>query len=154
MARRLREALDHRGMSQRDLARAIDYGETPLSAVLSGKSSPKPETLMSICQTLRAHPSWVLLGMEPAYFEDGDVPMTKNAPWGVDRWITESSEGRAASDDEKAWLRSVPWPSPHVRYPDMIYAMVLMAYRQTKNNQSETSLSPVAAGNSGDRRAG
>lgn len=142
-------------MSQRELARRVGIGETPVGRILNGDAEPKPDTLIAMCQALEVHPSWVLMGIEPAYLEgeSGDLPA--RAHWGIDAWIAESLEGRNANEDERAWLRAVPWPAPHVRYPDMVYAMVLLSYRQAvATSQSSAALQPVGKSTEHTKRVG
>lgn len=141
-------------MTQRELARIVGIGDTPMGRILNGEAAPRPETLIAVCQALRVYPSWVLLGLLPAYFEDSAEPAPP-PPRGIDRWLDESAEGRAATDDEKAWMRTVPWPAPHVRHPDMVYAMILLAYRQAlSTSQSSPALQPVVVKNDSAKRVG
>lgn len=130
VAGRLREALGHRRISQRDLARNIRVGEPTVSAVLQGKQFPKAETLMAMCKELRVHPSYVMLGVEPKYLDSGEMwqPVGKPAPRlsGVDSWLQQQE----VSDEEAAWLRSLPWLDPMRRYQDSVYRLLLIAYQQ------------------------
>jgi transcriptional regulator with XRE-family HTH domain len=140
---RLREALNHRKMTQRALAEAVSMRETSVSQILSGEQAPKAETIAAICQHLRVHPSWIMLGIEPRYFEDSASNLSPVQPaqalLGVDHWLNEM---RDTTPDERAWMRAVPWPTPHLRQPDSVYLMALAAYRQTLSGKGRLPEEP------------
>lgn len=135
---RLRDALEQRGIKQRDLAIEIGLGENTISGILNGKQAPQTESLVRICKGLNVNPAWALSGIGPRFSPPGEqvrgveIVSTRASVLGVDRWLAESDEGRAATDDEKAWLRAVPWPAPHVMQQDLTYHLVLTGYRQAK----------------------
>lgn len=149
VARRLREALAYRRISQRDLARNIRVGEPTISAVLQGKQSPKAETLMAICRELRVHPSYVMLGLEPKYLDSGEQwqPVGRPPPRlsGVDSWLAQQD----VSDDEAAWLRSLPWLDPMREYQDSVYRLLLIAHQQMRQQSADRS--PASDEHSGPR---
>jgi transcriptional regulator with XRE-family HTH domain len=148
--RRLREALAYRKMSARELSRRIGIGETPLGKILNGESVPSAVTLDRMCDELQTHASWVLRGFLPRFYEDPSVDAKEAAPRlsGLERWLQESKEGQAASAEEREWLAHVPWLAPHIRQPDAVYQLVLLAYRQMlSTSQSSTTLEPVSAQN-------
>jgi transcriptional regulator with XRE-family HTH domain len=120
-------------MSQRELARAINIGETTLSQILSGKQNPMYGNVLAIMMTLKANPGWIVCGIEPKYLDDANTPDSQQYlkpvhVTGVERWILETHENMA--QPEKAFLRNVPFPFPEVQQPAVVYQMVLTAYRQ------------------------
>jgi transcriptional regulator with XRE-family HTH domain len=122
-------------MTQRALASAIGMRETTVSQILNGDQAPQAETLAVMCKHLRVHPSWIMLGLEPRYFEDSahglaPVQVPQPALLGVDQWLADM--GVDVTSDERAWMRAVPWPTPHVRQSDTAYLMALAAYRQAR----------------------
>lgn len=143
------EALKHRGLNQSDLAREIDVRPGTVSALLSGETSPKVETLDAICRTLKVYPTWLMLGVGQRYFEDSatefapvslqNQAITERMPHGVDQWLADHPE---LSDDDRAWMRAVPWPMAHVRQPDLVYLTMLSAYRQAREAQPRPPSSP------------
>lgn len=145
----MREALSHRRMTQRDLARNIRVGEPTISAVLQGKQAPQAATLMAICKELRVHPSYVMLGLEPKYLDSGEMwqPVGKPPPRlsGVDAWLAS----QAVSDEEAAWLRSLPWLEPLREYNDSVYRLLLIAHQQMRQQSTDGPVSQD--GHSGPR---
>jgi transcriptional regulator with XRE-family HTH domain len=132
---RLREALLHRKMTQRDLSREIRVGESTVGAILSGRQKPLYATILAMMSALRVHPSWILFGLAPAYIDD--PPATRESQTslkpvrlttGVDRWLEHAAE--ATTPAERAFLRSCEWPSPDETLPDLCYQLSLTAYRQ------------------------
>lgn len=142
VAARLREALGHRRITQRDLARNIRVGEPTISAVLQGKQAPQGATLMAMCKELRVHPSYVMLGLEPKYLDSGDMwpPVGRSPPRpnGVDAWLQQQD----VSEEEAAWLRSLPWLDPLRQYQDSVYRLLLIAYQQMRPQAPDRSPSP------------
>ena len=67
VAKRIREAMDLRGMSQAELARAAGIDKSSLSRYLSGEYAPKQRAIGKIAQALHVSPAW-MIGMP--------VPMT------------------------------------------------------------------------------
>jgi transcriptional regulator with XRE-family HTH domain len=139
VARRLREAIAHRGISQRDLARNIRVGEPTISAVIQGKQSPKAETLMAICKELRVHPSYVMLGLEPKYLDSGAMWQPVGAPAqrlsGVDAWLSTQD----VPEEAAAWLRSLPWAEPMRQYQSSVYKLLLIAFEQMHPHSPDRS---------------
>lgn len=67
VAKRIKEAMELRGMSQSELARAAGIDKSSLSRYLSGAYSPKQSSIGKIAQALHVSPAW-MIGMP--------VPMT------------------------------------------------------------------------------
>jgi len=143
---RIREALKHRGINQSELARRINVRAGTISTLLSGESAPSVETLTAVCQALKVYPSYIMLGLEPKYFDDSSTALAPVEPpppqqrpaHGIDQWLSEHPE---IEEDERAWLRAIPWPVAHVRQPDLVYLTVLSVYRQAREARPRT---PVA----------
>lgn len=100
---------------------------------------PSVETLYAICKELDVLPSYLMLGIGPKSQKDSSqtlepVPLPDELrrtsyTHGVDQWLSEHPE---LSEDDKAWMRAVPWPQAHVRQPDLVYLTVLTAYKQAQ----------------------
>jgi hypothetical protein len=120
-------------------------GETPVGRILAGEAEPRPSTLVALCSALGVTPSWVLMGLRPAYIED--LPAQPLQPVeqrpDVERWLEDTPEGQAATEEERGWLRAMPWPAPAERQPDHVYQLTLLAYRQSARPTSSTTLQPV-----------
>jgi len=134
-------------MSARELARRVGIGETPMGRILNGETVPGTDTLAAICEALQVHPSWVLKGFEPRYYED-TLAAVEQAPLrpqlGVERWLNETAEGRAVTDNEREWLQhGVAWLAPHIRQADAVYQLALLAFRQMVTSPSSASLEPI-----------
>ena len=61
---RLSEALRLRGMTQRDLAHAIDYSEATISKWVQGRALPPTAALVDVCTALTISADWLLWGGE------------------------------------------------------------------------------------------
>ena len=136
MPQRLKELLRERSMSQSELARRMKVRDGTISDILSGKTVPNTDTLSAMCDVLDAYPSYVMLGLGPKWRSDSlseleavQLPEGARATHGVDQWLADHSD---LSEDERAWMRAVPWPVAHVRQPDLVYLTVLSAYRQAR----------------------
>lgn len=139
-AERLREVFAEREWSQGDLAARARVAPATVGDMLSGKRSPRRDSLQAVCAALGINPSWVKFGREPKYVAANEpesvsapraVPDLRAVqPHGVERWL---SDVRGVSPDERQWLLTVPWPNSHVRYPDMVYSILLTTYRQMRD---------------------
>lgn len=67
VAKRIKEAMELRGMSQSELARAAGIDKSSLSRYLSGAYAPKQKAIGKLAQALHVSPAW-MIGMP--------VPMT------------------------------------------------------------------------------
>lgn len=65
LSTRLRETLDNKGISARELAEAIGVNESSISRALSGKSQPTRTNLQLICKFLHINKEWLLHGTGP-----------------------------------------------------------------------------------------
>jgi transcriptional regulator with XRE-family HTH domain len=119
-------------MRRKELAVAVGMTPTSVGQILAGIQQPGADTLSALCRELRVHPNWIMLGVEPRYLEDSSTdlpPVNTGAPvLGIDQWLAEQ---RDMTPDERAWMRAVPWVSPHVKQPNLVYQLVLSAYRQS-----------------------
>lgn len=66
---RLKEAINESGMSQSDLARAINCNRSKISYYLSGRNEAKDKTLFELARILDVNPAWL---------EGYDVPMRES----------------------------------------------------------------------------
>lgn len=145
---RLSEALEYRKLNKGELASQIGMRPGSVGAILAGAQQPSAETLTLICQKLRVHPSYIMLGLEPKYLEDsatGLAPVDAPLPpprTGIDQWLLANAA--SVTDDERAWMRAVPWPQPHLRQTDLVYWTVLSAYREARTAQPPRDISPSA----------
>lgn len=143
-AARLREAFEEieakTGWSQGDLASRAGVAPATVGDMLAGKRAPRRESLVKVCAAMGLNPAWVKIKKEPKYLSPGEaepsvsprlVPDLRAVqPHGVERWL---SDVRGVSPDERQWLLTVPWPNSHVRYPDMVYGILLTTYRQMRD---------------------
>lgn len=135
MPQRIKALLEECNLSQSELARRIKVRNGTISDLLSGKTVPGADTLLAICEVLGAHPTYVMLGVGPKYRSDGAdelepvIADVRNATHGIDQWLSDHPE---VTEDERAWMRAVPWPVAHVKQPDLVYLTVLSVYRQAR----------------------
>lgn len=136
---RLREAIAYRRVSQSDLARGIGVGATLISEVLNGKRDPILENALAMMLWLRVNPGWIVCGVEPKYLDEKQRESSRELLpvnlTGAERWILDTAE--SITQQERAFLRAVPFPHPEVQQPDVVYQMVLTAYRQALANKPD-----------------
>lgn len=141
---------DQTDWSRSKLAGAASIQTQTLSQMLDGIRHMQYRSLEPVCKVLRVHPAYILNGVLPVYLAEGEE-MPRNPrelqdgaalsrpaqQLGVDRWLAKQpaapSDGPAHSvvtPDERAWLRTIPWPRPHVLYPNVFYETLLLMYRQ------------------------
>lgn len=143
MPQRIKTLLEERNMSQSELARRIGVRNGTVSDLLSGKTVPGTDTLLAVCEVLGAHPTFVMLGVGPKYRSDADelepAPVeVRNATHGIDQWLGEHPE---VTEDERAWMRAVPWPVAHVKQSDLVYLTMLSVYRQAREAKPARTVS-------------
>lgn len=137
----MRDAFEETGWSQGDLAARARVAPATVGDMLAGKREPRKESLFKVCAAMGLNPAWVKLKREPKYIAPGETEPAVSAPraapdlravqpHGVERWL---SDMRGVSPDEQQWLLTVPWPNSHVRYPDMVYSILLTTYRQMRD---------------------
>lgn len=140
---RLREVFAASGLSKASLARAAHVDPATLADMLEGKRAPRDQSLLAVCEVLRANPSWIKMQRPPQYLADNELAVAVAAPKtrsatdlqpvqlpGIERYLSET---RGVTPDEREWLRTVPFPSSHIRYPDMVYSILLHTYRQMRD---------------------
>jgi transcriptional regulator with XRE-family HTH domain len=144
VALRLREAMIARGITtNRDLARRAEIGENAVGDVLNGKRESRENTILALCKALSINHMWLLLGLgerdanaKVTVMHEGretsSSQLLKPVSLGIDRWLTDTVEGRSTTPEEREYLRSVPWPEPQARHPDIVYHLTLVAYRHAK----------------------
>lgn len=74
---RLISILQIRGMSQQQLAEAIDYSPSTISNWVKGKRPPTSEGLMLLCKTLHVSTDWLLFGAQ----SNSDQPVSIIPTW-------------------------------------------------------------------------
>lgn len=127
---RLKEALEHRKINRSELARRSKIRAGTITALLNGPGEPSLGTLYVVCMMLKVYPSYILLGLGPKYMDETPAEVDgQPQAHGVDQWLAQHPE---LDEDERAWLRAVPWPVAHVKQPDLIYIAVLSAYRESR----------------------
>lgn len=72
--RRLREALQLRGLSQADLARRIGVGEATVSEWLTRGRAPLGDVMLLLPEVLDVNGHWLLTGNGPREIPDGEHP--------------------------------------------------------------------------------
>lgn len=70
---RLKEALRNTDMTARDLAAKANISEASVSRYLSGKLSPKLDSIQALAKALNVDPVW-LLGYDPVVPEKNTLP--------------------------------------------------------------------------------
>lgn len=62
IGRRVQQLMEAGGMTQAELARAIDIKSSSMSNIINDKARPSAETLFRIAAVFRANPLWILKG--------------------------------------------------------------------------------------------
>jgi hypothetical protein len=133
-----------RGFASVDpLARAADMHRETVTDALAGQRRPQDKTLRKLCVVLRRRLFWVLTGegesrLSEAEAEEewaklrapSDPALLPVSSLGIDRWLTDTLEGRRTTAAEREWLRKFPWPQPQTRYPDLVYSVLTNTYRE------------------------
>lgn len=138
-AARIQEALRDKGWTQKELGNRIGVNSVSAWKIVQGTTVPRRGTLRRLCQELGVKPAWVMYGSPPKRLEPGErvvdlgvsLPGPKRVP-GLTDWLEGTKEGRACSDEERAWLSEIPWPEEPVRAPDAAYLNALEAFRSLK----------------------
>jgi transcriptional regulator with XRE-family HTH domain len=152
VAARLRSVMLQRGLTQRELARKANIGENAVGDALNGTRLSRRQTYVAICKALGINHMWALLGHgerdadeKAASVDDGAEAsasqLLKPVSLGIDRWLTDTPEGRGTTQEEREYLRSVPFPKPRERHPDIVYHLTLVAYRQAMSGSDSSTAS-------------
>ena len=59
---RLREIMEERGVSQRELAKLLEATDASISLYVAGRRHPPLQTLQTICRVLSISADWLLFG--------------------------------------------------------------------------------------------
>lgn len=123
-------------MTRGELAELAGVRKNTVGDILSGATiSPGVDTVMRLCTALRVYPNYIILGILPRFFEDSAdftpiQPPAPNVTLGVDQWLAE--EPGKLTNEERAYMRALPWQDPKIRQPDSIYLLALATYRQSR----------------------
>lgn len=129
---RLNEALEHRKIKKSHLAARAKIRAGTITQLMNGPGEPSLGTLYVVCMILQVFPSYILLGIGPKWMDESlPEESLSSAPQahGIDQWLAAHPE---LTEDERAWMRAVPWPVAHVKQPDLVYINVLSAYRESR----------------------
>lgn len=91
---RLKEAMRNRDMTARELAIKANISEASISRYLSGKLSPKLDSIQLLAKALNVDPVW-LLGYDPVVPESSDITIKKNS------WLSTIEQELTADNLEK-----------------------------------------------------
>lgn len=135
--KRLFDAIREAGLTQAEVARRVGVNAQSMWKLKSGKGMPSDVTLEKLCRELRISPEWYLFGRgeKRASRDELDgasysMPTRGNLHPGLRQWLMGTPAGRETTTEERAWLRSIPWPDPGSRAPDRTYELMLEGYRE------------------------
>jgi transcriptional regulator with XRE-family HTH domain len=132
MRARLREAMEYRGLKQKQLARVASLGENAVGYVLNGEvDNPSTATFLALLSALRVNAQWIVMGDGPKYSDESgqaSATMTRtDLP--IDRWVREQQARLAITNAEKVFLRTYPWPDHTTELPSDVYEAILSHHR-------------------------
>lgn len=134
MRERMREALKHRQITQRQLARLADLGENVVGNILSGRTeNPETGTFLALLAALQVNSHWIVTGQEPRYTDESAMSSgTVTAiELPVDRWLQSNAQRLQVTEQEARFLRKYPWPQAS-SLPDDVFEATLSHHRITE----------------------
>jgi len=142
----LRKARKNAGLTQRELALAVDARHNSVSNWENGLNTPDPLTLRQLCEVLGITPNYLFFGDESAHAVS--APIQRTAPLApeerelLDAYRSLDAAGRGAVSALIRYYSAQPSHAQHVLFPFAAPA----ASVETQTVRARISLQSVAAG--------